>query len=263
MRYNSESPLVLKNVNIPVPPGSTLGVVGRTGSGKSSLLLTLFRISEIEKGGSIEIDGVDIRSVSLNTLRRSISIIPQDPVLFSGTLMYNLDATGEAGLDDAWEAMNAASPALARQFRDSGLGLNFIITEGGKNISSGQRQLICLARALLRKSKILVLDEATSSVDSNTDADVQETIRREFVNKGVSVITVAHRLDTVLGSDKIAVLGAGELIEYGTPSELLRIPNGSLRRLVDADGGMKTEGEKNRNRGRLNTLESNRNEIIA
>jgi len=177
--------------------------------------------------------------------------------------MYNLDATGEAGLDDAWEAMNAASPALARQFRDSGLGLNFIITEGGKNISSGQRQLICLARALLRKSKILVLDEATSSVDSNTDADVQETIRREFVNKGVSVITVAHRLDTVLGSDKIAVLGAGELIEYGTPSELLRIPNGSLRRLVDADGGMKTEGEKNRNRGRLNTLESNRNEIIA
>jgi len=263
MRYNSESALVLKDVTIPIPPGSTLGVVGRTGSGKSSLLLTLFRISEIEKGGSIEIDGVDIRSISLKTLRRSISIIPQDPVLFSGTLMYNLDATGKAGLDDAWEAMDAASPALAKQFRDSGLGLNFIITEGGKNLSSGQRQLICLARALLRKSKILVLDEATSSVDSNTDAVVQATIRREFVNKGVSVITVAHRLDTVLGSDKIAVLGAGELIEYGTPSELLRIPNGSLRRLVDADRGIKTEGEKNRDKERANLSESNRNEILA
>lgn len=241
MRYNADSPLVLKNVTVLVPPGSTLGVVGRTGSGKSSLLLTLFRISEIEKGGSIEIDGVDIRSVSLQSLRRSLSIIPQDPVLFSGTLMYNLDATGEAAVDDAWEAMDAASPELAREFRASGFGLNYSITEGGKNLSSGQRQLICLARALLRKSKILVLDEATSSVDSNTDAQVQETIRREFVNKGVSVITVAHRLDTVLGSDKIAVLGAGKLIEYGTPSELLKIPDGNLQQLVDADKGIGTK----------------------
>ena len=199
------------------------------------MLLTLFRISEIEKGGTIEIDGVDIRSISLQALRRSLSIIPQDPVLFSGTLMYNLDATGEATIDDAWEALDAASPELARQFRASGFGLNYAITEGGKNLSSGQRQLICLARALLRKSKILVLDEATSSVDTTTDAQVQETIRREFVNKGVSVITVAHRLDTVLAYDKIIVLEAGEAIEYGKPSELLKVTDGHLRQLVDTN----------------------------
>merc|ERR1712127_391718 len=108
--------------------------------------------------------------------------------------------------------------------------------------SSGQRQLICLARALLRKSKILVLDEATSSVDSNTDAQVQDTIRKEFVDKGVSVITVAHRLDTVLGSDKIFVFGAGEIVEYGSPSTLLTIPNGNFRQLVDADKRNKKRG---------------------
>lgn len=178
-------------------------------------------------------------------------------------MLYNLDATGEAAIDDAWEAMDAASPELAGQFRASGYGLNYTITEGGKNLSSGQRQLICLARALLRKSKILVLDEATSSVDSNTDAQVQETIRREFVNKGVSVITVAHRLDTVLGSDKIAVLGAGELIEYGTPSELLNISNGSFRQLVDADRVSKSRGAKNRVEDKPLITEMSRTEIVS
>lgn len=209
--------------------------MGRTGSGKSTLLVTLFRLVEIEAGGSIEIDGVDIRSVSLQTLRESLSIIPQDPVLFRGTLLYNLDATMKASKEDAWKALEAASPELAQRYRSSPNGLDSMIAEGGKNLSAGQRQLICLARALLRKSKILVLDEATSSVDPKTDAQVQETIRKEFVQKGVTVITVAHRLDTVLGSDKIAVLGDGRLIEYGTPMELLENRTGHLRRLVDAD----------------------------
>jgi len=233
MRYNAISPLVLKNVDIDVPAGTTLGVVGRSGSGKSSLLLALFRLVEIEatEGGSIEIDGVDIRSVGLKTLRESLSIIPQDPVLFAGTVMYNLDATGNASEEEAWDALEKASPDLAKQFR-SDKGLNTLLTEGGKNLSSGQRQLICLARALLRKSKILVLDEATSSVDAKTDAQVQSTIRREFVRKGVTVITVAHRLDTVLGYDKIAVLGNGRVIEYGAPQDLLKKRNGSFRRLV-------------------------------
>jgi len=199
---------------------------------------------EIESGGSIEIDGVDIRALSLQTLRESLSIIPQDPVLFRGTLMYNLDATGKASMDDAWKALEAASPDLARQYRESPNGLGSSIAEGGKNLSAGQRQLICLARALLRKSKILVLDEATSSVDPQTDAQVQETIRLEFVNKGVSVITVAHRLDTVLGSDKIAVLGDGEVIEYGTPDDLLQMEKGQLRRLVEADTMNKIKGGK-------------------
>jgi ABC-type multidrug transport system fused ATPase/permease subunit len=211
------------------------GIVGRTGSGKSTLLVTLFRLVEIESGGSIEIDGVDIRSISLQTLRESLSIIPQDPVLFRGTLMYNLDVTMKASKEEVWKALDAASPELAQQYRSSAMGLDSMISEGGKNLSAGQRQLICLARALLRKSKILVLDEATSSVDPKTDALVQETIRKEFVNKGVTVITVAHRLDTVLGSDKIAVLGDGKLIEYGTPNELLKNKRGHLRRLVDAD----------------------------
>jgi len=242
MRYNEVSPLVLKNVSIKVPPGTTLGVVGRTGSGKSSLLVTLFRLVEVEAGGNIRIDNVDIRSVSLQTLRESLSIIPQDPVLFAGTLMYNLDATGKASEKNAWKALNAASPELAKQFNDVGTGLSTYISEGGKNLSSGQRQLICLARALLRKSKILVMDEATSSVDSQTDAQVQETIRKEFVNNGVTVITVAHRLDTILGYDKIAVFGTGELIEYGPPNELLQMDGGELRRLVMQDRENKEKG---------------------
>ena len=241
MRYNEVSPLVLKNVTLGVPPGTTLGVVGRTGSGKSSLLLTLFRLVEIESDGSIEIDGVDIRSLSVQGLREALSIIPQDPVLFAGTVMYNLDATGKASPEDAWAALEAASPELAAQFR-SGTGLDTYISEGGKNLSQGQRQLICLARALLRKSRILVMDEATSSVDSKTDSQVQETIRREFVDKGVTVITVAHRLDTVLGYDKIAVLGDGYLLEYGSPKDLLKKRGGELKALVEADRINKRKG---------------------
>jgi len=242
MRYNSASPLVLRNVTVSVPAGTTLGVVGRTGSGKSSLLLTLFRIVELEGVGSITIDGVDIRSLSLQGLRDSLSIIPQSPTLFAGTLMYNLDASGRASPEDAWSALEKASPEIARQFRESELGLDTPVSEGGENLSLGQRQLICLARALLKGSKILVLDEATSSVDTKTDALVQETIRREFVQKGVTVITVAHRLDTVLGYDKILVLDAGEPVEMGAPDDLLKRP-GYLRRLFDADLQNRRKGQ--------------------
>lgn len=241
MRYNPTSPLVLNGVTLSAPSGTTLGLVGRTGSGKSSLLLTLFRLVDIEPGGSIEIDAVDIRSVSLKMLRQSLAIIPQDPVLFAGSVAYNLDATGKASREEMWSALDAASPSLSHQFRESD-GLESEVAEGGRNLSLGQRQLICLARALLRKSKILVLDEATSSVDAKTDQEVQQTIRREFVDKGVTVITVAHRLDTVLGYDKIAVLGDGQVLEYGSPSDLLRIPNGELRRLVEADRRSKRKG---------------------
>merc|ERR1712194_656002 len=243
MKYSPSSPLVLNRVTLFVPPGSTLGVVGRTGSGKSSLLLTLFRIVEIEPEGAIEIDSVDIRSISMKQLRENLAIIPQDPVLFAGTLASNLDANGKATPEDMWKALAAASPELVRQFKAGG-GLKSQISEGGGNLSQGQRQLICLARALIKKSKILVLDEATSSVDVQTDQQVQDTIRREFVDKGVSVITVAHRLDTVLGYDKIAVLGQGNLLEYGSPSDLLEIENGEFRSLVNADRTNKRKGGK-------------------
>lgn len=149
-------------------------------------------------------------------------------------MAYNLDAEGIASEADMWTALEAASPTLAKQFRKD-KGLQSAIIEAGKNLSQGQRQLICLARALLRRSKILVLDEATSSVDSKTDQAVQETIRQEFVDKGVTVITVAHRLETVLGYDNIAVLGAGSVLEYGPSKKLLQNRNGELRQLVDAD----------------------------
>jgi ABC-type multidrug transport system fused ATPase/permease subunit len=161
--------------------------------------------------------------------------------LFAGDVAYNLDATGKVTKEDMWRALKAASPVLSEQFRKA-KGLQTQISESGKNLSLGQRQLICLARALIRNSKVLVLDEATSSVDAKTDQEVQETIRREFVEKGCTVITVAHRLDTVLGYDKIAVLGRGIVLEHGSPKELLQLPNGELRRLVIAD-------RRNRRRG--------------
>jgi ATP-binding cassette subfamily C (CFTR/MRP) protein 1 len=184
------------------------------------------------------------RSISLQKLRDSLAIMPQDPVLFAGSIAYNLDATGKASPDDMWAAMAAASPGLMGQFKSAN-GFDTYISEGGKNLSLGKRQLICLARALLKKSRILVLDEATSSnVNAKTDQEVQETIRREFVDKGVTLITVAHRFDTVVGYDKIAVLGAGWILEYGSPAELLRMQRGELRRLVDADSLSKRKGSK-------------------
>lgn len=144
MRYNSATPLVLNGITLSIPAGTTLGVVGRTGSGKSTLLVALWRLVEIEGGGSIEIDGVDIRSVALADLRNSLAIIPQDPVLFAGTISYNLDATGRASPEDMWAALEAASPSLANQFRRAD-GLDTRINEGGGNLSQGERQLICLA----------------------------------------------------------------------------------------------------------------------
>lgn len=229
-----QEPFVVRNLSITL-----------VASGKSSLLLSLFRLVEVE-GGSIVIDGVDVRSLSLNGLRDSLSIIPQTPTLFSGTLLYNLDASGRSSPEEAWNALESASPELARQFRESEGGLLTKIDEGGENLSLGQRQLICLARALLKKSKILVLDEATSSVDTKTDAQVQETIRREFVEKGATVITVAHRLDTVLSYDRILVLDDGRPVELGPPSELLRLQKGYLRRLYESDRENIQKGRRTR-----------------
>ncbi|XP_064455206.1 multidrug resistance-associated protein 1-like [Ornithodoros turicata] len=215
-KYREELDLVLREVNLAVKPGERVGVVGRTGAGKSSLTLSLFRIIEAA-GGKITIDDVDISSIGLHDLRSLIGIIPQDPVLFSGTLRFNLDPHDEYEDAQLWTALECAH--LKHHFPD---GLETQISEGGQNISLGQRQLACLARVVLRKSRILVLDEATAAVDLETDRLIQETILEGFAD--CTLITIAHRLHTIMNYDRIVVMGKGKIIEEGSPAELLRDP---------------------------------------
>lgn len=234
LKYDEEAAPVLKNLNLVIEPGWKVGVVGRTGAGKSSLISALFRLSPIE--GSILIDNIDTKTIELEALRKSISIIPQDPVLFSATLRYNLDPFNL--FDDT-----ALYQVLAEvELKSCTEGLDFLVTESGSNFSVGQRQLICLARAILRNSKILVLDEATANVDPNTDALIQKTIREKF--KYCTVLTVAHRLHTVMDSDRILVMDAGQAKEFDIPHTLLAQPNGMLRSIVDATGHQESESLK-------------------
>ncbi|PKI84854.1 hypothetical protein MVES_001270 [Malassezia vespertilionis] len=216
-RYRPDLPLVLNKLSFTINAGERVGVVGRTGAGKSTLTLALFRIVESVQG-SIMIDGVDIASMGLHDLRKSMAIIPQDPQLWQGTLRQNLDPMehySDAALQEA-----LVESRLQGLLTDP-LGLDQPVTESGSNFSSGQRQLICIARALVRHSKILVLDEATSSIDLETDELVQTLVREKF--KGTT-ITIAHRLNTILDSDRVLVLKDGSLCEYDTPANLLRDP---------------------------------------
>ncbi|XP_063876014.1 ATP-binding cassette sub-family C member 3-like isoform X2 [Scylla paramamosain] len=215
-RYRPELELVLHGVSCSVTPGEKVGIVGRTGAGKSSLTLGLFRIIEAA-AGSIEVDGRDISKVGLHDLRSRITIIPQDPVLFSGTLRLNLDPAGILGDEEVWRALELAH--LAPLVRKQPLGLSMMVEEGGANLSMGQRQLVGLARALLRKSPLLVLDEATAAVDVQTDQLIQTTIRAEFAE--CTVLTIAHRLNTILDSDKVMVMDQGRIAEFDSPSALL------------------------------------------
>ncbi|XP_069125383.1 multidrug resistance-associated protein 1-like [Argopecten irradians] len=216
-RYREGLDLVLKGISCDVQPGEKVGIVGRTGAGKSSLTLALFRI--IEKAqGSIIIDGTDISSLGLHDLRSKITIIPQEPVLFSGTLKMNLDPFEQYSDADLWRALEHAH--LKNFVKELPTGLMHECSEGGENLSVGQRQLVCLARALLRKTKILVLDEATAAVDLETDDLIQNTIRTEFHD--CTILTIAHRLNTIMDYDKIMVLDAGEIREYEAPHTLLQ-----------------------------------------
>ncbi|KAJ3059615.1 hypothetical protein HK102_009904 [Quaeritorhiza haematococci] len=271
IRYAPELPPVLKKISFEVREREKIGVVGRTGAGKSTLSLAFFRILPIPSG-SIFIDGVDISAIGLRDLRSRLVIIPQDPVLFSGTLRSNLDPFDEHNDAALWQALkrsrfldslqsssqstgasgssslassSTSSPMLCSRghsqsqdhmdqtlhrarSKSSDLGLNNSppeitlstpISENGSNFSQGQRQLLCLARSLLRQTTLVILDEATASVDNETDLKIQETVREEFKDR--TVLCIAHRLRTVMDYDKILVLDKGEVVEFGTPLELV------------------------------------------
>ncbi|THU99163.1 multidrug resistance-associated ABC transporter [Dendrothele bispora CBS 962.96] len=216
-RYRPELDLVLRNISMTIKPSEKIGVCGRTGAGKSSLLLALFRIIEPVEG-TVSIDDVDITKIGLHDLRSSISIVPQSPDLFEGTLRENIDPVGEYQDADIWAAVTQAH---LKDFVESlPEGLDAPVREGGSSLSSGQRQLLCFARALLRKSKVLVLDEATSAVDLDTDKAIQEIIRGPAF-KDVTILTIAHRLNTIIESDRVLVMDAGKMAEFDTPEKLL------------------------------------------
>jgi ABC-type multidrug transport system fused ATPase/permease subunit len=269
-RYREGMDLVLKHLSFEIKPQEKIGIVGRTGAGKSSLTLALFRIIEAANspwarasdnsgyhdkkssddngddsdeqepflgassslyfnntpredeeidGGAIEIDGIDISTLGLADLRKHLAIIPQDPTLFAGTIRDNLDPFQELSDADLWEALERAHLKDFIRSLPGGTGLNAEVSQNGENFSVGQRSLICLARALLRKSKILILDEATAAVDVETDELIQRTIREEFKDR--TVLTIAHRIKTVMDSDRILVMEQGRVVEFEAPRLLL------------------------------------------
>ena len=229
LRYRDGLPLALNGLSFAIEPGKRCGVVGRTGAGKSTLTIALFRLAELESGRCL-IDGVDLSTLGLADVRGRLSIIPQDPFLFSGTLRECIDPFGSSQdriILEALQAVRLAKP-------DSGLDfLESIVEEGGRNYSVGERQLLCLARALLAKPKVLVMDEATASVDGETDAFIQRMLRTRF--KGTTLLTVAHRFNTIMDYDSILVMDKGRAAEFGSPQALLE-RNGVFAELVDSTG---------------------------
>jgi len=228
MRYNLEHEPVLRNLSFEIKDKEKIGIVGRTGAGKSTLTLALFRLLEASEG-TIFIDDVDISKIGLNDLRSKISIIPQDPILFLGSIRKNLDPWDAYNDDEIWSVLIKVH--MQKVVQELVHGLETKVEEGGANFSLGQRQLLCIGRALLRNSKILVLDEATAAIDIETDTLIQKTIRASFSN--CTMLTIAHRLHTIIDSDRIMVMEQGRLVEYGTPVDLLSKPDGMFLALVN------------------------------
>ncbi|KAG4044660.1 ABC transporter C family member 8, partial [Phytophthora cactorum] len=230
MRYREDLPLVLKGVSFSVTSGEKVGICGRTGSGKSSLMSVLFRVVEIPTAGRVLIDGVDISTITVHQLRTKLTIIPQDPMLFSGSLRMNLDPFAEKSDAELWEVLRKVH--LADTVSSWGKGLDYEVAEKGENLSVGQRQLLCIARALIRDSKVIVMDEATANVDQESDKLIQQTMKESFGDGNNTVLCIAHRIETIMDSDKILVLDAGEVAEFDSPSALLQIKGGIFKSLV-------------------------------
>ncbi|KAF7996692.1 hypothetical protein HCN44_002338 [Aphidius gifuensis] len=224
MSYDPEEAPVLKNLNFTIAGKEKVGIVGRTGAGKSSLISALFRLAYID--GKIEIDGIDTGEIGLHDLRSKISIIPQEPFLFAGRLRKNLDPFDSYDDNILWSALEDV------ELKE--MELHEYVSEGGSNLSVGQRQLVCLARAIIRNNRVLILDEATANVDPRTDELIQKTIRRKFAD--CTVLTIAHRLNTVMDSDKILVMDAGTVVEFDHPHVLLQNPDGALSSMINETG---------------------------
>lgn len=227
VRYAPHMPFVLRGLTCTFPGGLKTGIVGRTGSGKSTLIQTLFRIID-PTFGQIYIDGLDISIIGLHDLRSKLSIIPQDPTMFEGTVRTNLDPLEEYTDEQIWEALDCCQ--LGDEVRKKEKKLDSIVAENGDNWSVGQRQLVCLGRVILKRSKILVLDEATASVDTATDSLIQKTLRQQFLDS--TVITIAHRITSVLDSDMVLLLDNGLIVEHDAPTRLLENKSSLFAKLV-------------------------------
>ncbi|GAX80188.1 hypothetical protein CEUSTIGMA_g7626.t1 [Chlamydomonas eustigma] len=231
MRYRPGLPLVLRGVSFKAAAKEKVGIVGRTGAGKSSMIGCLFRLTEVE-GGGIEIDGVNISKIPLSSLRSKLALIPQVPLLFTGTIRINLSPFGLYSDAELWNALRRAH--LAAVVEAWPAGLDTLLQEGGAPLSAGQKQLLALARAQLNPSRVLVLDEATANVDVETDAVIQRTMRTEFKDR--TILAIAHRLHTIIDYDKVLVLDRGLVAEFGTPAALLSSPEGVFTSMVDDTG---------------------------
>ncbi|CAN6247686.1 unnamed protein product [Urochloa humidicola] len=216
VRYRLNTPLILKGINISISGGEKIGVVGRTGSGKSTLVQALFRLIEPAEG-KIIIDGVDIGTLGLHDLRSRFGIIPQEPVLFEGTIRSNIDPIGQYSDAEIWQALERCQ--LKDVVASKPEKLDAPVADSGENWSVGQRQLFCLGRVILKQTRILFMDEATASVDSQTDALIQKITRQEF--SSCTIISIAHRIPTVMDCDRVLVLDAGLVKEFDAPSRLI------------------------------------------
>uniref|UniRef100_A0A8C9QXI2 ATP-binding cassette, sub-family C (CFTR/MRP), member 8 n=1 Tax=Scleropages formosus TaxID=113540 RepID=A0A8C9QXI2_SCLFO len=230
VRYDSTLKPVLKNVNAHISPGQKVGICGRTGSGKSSFSLAFFRMVDTFEG-QIIIDGIDVAKLPLQTLRSRFSIILQDPILFSGTIRFNLDPEKKVTDGMLWEALEIAQ--LKPVVKTLPGGLDAMVTEGGENFSQGQRQLFCLARAFVRKSSILIMDEATASIDMATESILQKVVMTAFADR--TVVIIAHRVHTILNADLVIVMKRGTILEYDRPEVLLEREDSAFASFVRAD----------------------------